>query len=272
MVSDRKHVPFNYGDHIPPNGSVGGRDIELTVDVGSMLIGASNTPLVTAHDLETERTQLSFLQRAGRQPLWCTNDRYCLAYLSEFDNAPFQDGGLMRYSTWDLKFIADDPRYYSTNPNTYSIDPITDNANHAFTISHAGNIRAYPKIIITCHGTDNTVANGGIPQIGMSSSLGSLNIKFSLLAMYDTDQLIIDCDPRPEHRSQAAIYYHTGQSINALKYIQPTTDLYNDVDFSEVFPYVEAAVNDPGTQTFAVRMQTGTPNYSFAISWNDTWL
>src|ERR1700722_17219722 len=88
----KQRVPFNWGDHSPPNTSVNGRDVTIIGDIGSLLYGSNNNQLVTANDLEAERAILAGLQTLGRQKLWTRWDRFVYAYLAEFDFKYFQDG------------------------------------------------------------------------------------------------------------------------------------------------------------------------------------
>src|SRR5271165_686110 len=111
MALDQRRVPFLIGDQMPPNSSVKGREISIAGTIGTGIIGSAGTTIQTYNDLENERALLAGLQTVGRQSLFTRYDRYCNAYLSEFDFKFIQDGGLYRYADYTLKFIADDPRY-----------------------------------------------------------------------------------------------------------------------------------------------------------------
>lgn len=243
LASDNKKVPFNYGSQISSKGSVGQREIELTMEMGSTIIGSDGvTILATAADLIKERNLIAGLQSQGRQQLWTRDDRYLNAYMVEFADEPFLDAYGFRFSTWVMKFVADDPRYYSA---------VVYSASSGATLSNVGNVRSYPRISIP------TVATP------LSFSIAGTGVAFSTIPAGGA--LAIDCDPRPEHRVRAAVLTTSGVQSSALRYINPSTDLTQPTsgngDFSQIFPFI-----DPGTTPTFTCSNTAT------ISWNDTWL
>lgn len=252
LAFDQKRIPFMYGDHIVTNTNLKGREIVLTTHLGSGIIGTGGNTLSTYTDLEAERTFLAGLMNQGRSQLYTRFDRYSNAFLVEFTEKPMQDGGMYRYSDWELKFIADDPRFYSASAHTGT------SASQA--VTHLGNTNAYP--IFTISGAcvaplvKATVPGGGV-----------VSVKFSTLTMSAGDTLVVICDPRPENRSRAAIYTpNGGTSVNALKYTA-AADFTNTADYSQFLPYVPSGAS---ATTLAVTVNSGSPTVS--ISYNDTWI
>jgi hypothetical protein len=265
----KQRVPFNWGDHCPPNTSVNGRDITFMGSVGSLLYGSNNNQLVTYNDLEAERTILSGLQTAGRQKLWSRWDRYCIAYLAEFDFKFQQDGGLFRYADWTLKFFADDPRYYSKLPSTITQSNIGTTTAQSQSVTHNGNVKAYPTFTFTVNGLVGTNMSTG-PYVMMAVGANIIKVVFSKLTIQGGDTLTVTCDPRPEHRIIAAVYTNSsGVSLNALQYINGATDLVNTLDYTEVFPFIP---NGVAGCDLIYGMVSGGPNYNVTLTWSDTWL
>ncbi len=269
LALSKQHVPYNWGDHSPPNTSVAGRDVNLVGSVGSLIFGTNNTQLVTYNDLETERCILAGMQVLGRQKLWSRWDRYCIAYLAEFDFKFLQDGGLFRYADWNLKFVADDPRYYGKTGQTFTQSGITNTTTHTAAVTHNGNVKSYPTFVFTCNGTPPT-ANGSGPYVSASVGGAILQVAFSKLSMKNGDILTIVCDPRPEHRIISAVYTGaSGIQYNGLQFINGASDFLNTLDFSEAFPFIP---NGNAGCTLAYGMTGGSPNYSMTITWSDTWI
>lgn len=276
---DKKGVPFNWGAHAPPNTQVDAREITIVGPLGSLVYGGRTNSsgqflqLLTADDLEAERALLAGLQQLGRQKLWTRWDRYCIAYLEEFDFKFFQDGGAYRYAQWELKFWADDPRYYGKTQSSYSFGSTTSNALQGVAVTQNGNVRAYP--IFTFTGTGGTLSSDvclSAPEIGMQVGSNILTLSFAGLTMYYQDTLVINCDPRPEHRNSAAIYTsNSSAQYNALQYINGASGISNNLDFSEFFPFIP---NGTGGCTLLVGATcAGVPKgYSCTITWNDTYL
>ena len=252
LKADQRPLPFGYGEYIDPNSSVMGRDITIKGDMGTGLQGGfSNTTLVTATDLETERAVVAALQNAGRQKLWVRPDRYCWAYLIDNTHAFFQDGGGFRFATWTLKFRADDPRYYSTNP---TVLPFTTTTGP---FQQQGTVRAYPTITIP-----GPVTNPTITMIDGASG-NSLSVTFTVV-LGASDVLVIRTDPRPEARRFAALLTSAGSTVNALQYITVPTGFANNLDASEIFPFINPAGNNTTI--------TCTAGGNYSVSYYDTWL
>jgi hypothetical protein len=267
MMLDRRKLAMNFGEYIDGAANVGGRDVEIAGDVGSLVRGSAGGVLQTAADLELERTVLAGLQVLGKQPLWVRPDRYLHALMSEFDFKFMPDGGAFRYATWDVKFIADDPRYYSTQQNTFSMGPFTDTAQHTHAISHLGNVKAFPTIVITgacTHPTIWTQTSDGSKQV---------SVRFSKLTMIAGDTLTIQCDPRPEYRNNAVVYTPSGGiAQNGMKYINPASDFGNTWDARQFFPLIETNLyGGYAGQLFGVQ-STVAGSYSVSVTFNDTWL
>ncbi len=265
----KQRIPFGWGDHAPPNTSVNGRDINIVGSVGSLVYGTNNTQLVTYNDLENERAILAGLQVLGRQKLWTRWDRFQYAYMAEFDFKFLQDGGVYRYADWNLKFWADDPRYYAKTPSTVTQTGITTTSAQSQSVTQLGNVRAYPTFTFTINGGVGTSIETG-PFVLASVGLGVLKVTFSKLTMQGGDTLKIVCDPRPEHRIVAAVYTNSsGVSLNALQYINGASDFSNSLDFSEVFPFIP---NGSGGCILGYGMTSGSVNYNMSISYSSTWL
>lgn len=254
LKADTRALPFNYGDYQDPNSSLAGRDITITGEIGTGLQGGkSGTNLITATDLENERAFFGAIQAQGRQKLFVRGDRYCNAFLNEFTHAFMQDGGGFRYATWTLKFHADDPRYYSTNPIV--VGPFTTTSG---AITQNGTARAYPIITINGPVTNPTVtmidgATGKTIAVTFTTTVAS------------GDKIVITCDPRPENRRIVAQYiFASGTVANALQYITVPTGFANNLDASEIFPFLNPAGN---TTTITV-----TAGGSYTLTYNDTWL
>jgi hypothetical protein len=268
LAIDKRKISRVMGDfQAYPKSVLSGRQLSVLGDVGSGMVGSAGNMLQTPTDLENERALLAGLQNLGKQKLWTRWDRYINAELEEFSFKFFQDGGSYRYATEDLKFYASDPRYYSATVHSTNMGPFTDASAHAINpISHLGNCRAYPTIIITgaCVSPTISIYQGG-------SNL--ISVTFSTLTMGAGDVLTIATDPRPEYRNQPVIYVpYGGAAINGLIYCIPSTDLANSIDSSEFFPYIEQASQTIGTQQFVIQAQSGTNNYSVALTYQDTWL
>lgn len=253
LKADSRALPFGYGEYQDPNSSMNGRDVVLIGEIGTNLLGGkSGSTLVTATDLENERSYLGSLQAAGRQKLFVRSDRYCNAFLNEFTHVFLQDGGGFRFATWTLKFKADDPRYYATNPSVVSFTSTTP------TIIQNGNMRAYPVITINGPVTNPTVtmidgATGKTIAVTFTTTVAS------------GDKIVLTTDPRPENRRIAALYvFANGTITNALQFITVPTGFANNLDASEIFPFI----NPNGNST--IISVTAGGNYS--LSYNDTWL
>ena len=253
LKSDQRPIPFGLGEYLDPNSSVAGRDITIKGDMGTGLQGGySNTTLVTASDLETERSVVAALQAAGKQKLFVRPDRYCWAYLVDNTHAFMQDGGGFRFATWTLKFRADDPRYYSTNP---TVLPFTTTTG-AF--QQQGMVRAYPTITIP-----GPVTNPTITMIDGTTG-NSLAVTFTV-TLAAGDVLVMRTDPRPDSRRIAAqLTLSGGAVVNALQYIVVPTGFANNLDASEIFPFINPAGNNTTI--------TCTAGGSYSVSYNDTWL
>jgi len=252
LKADSRPLPFGYGEYQEPNSSLTGRDIEVIGDMGTGLQGGySNVTLVTASDLEAERAVLGAIQAAGRQKLWVRPDRYCWAYLNEFDHSFMLDGGAFRFATWTLKFKADDPRYYSTNATTIPFTTTTG------LFQQQGTARAYP--IITINGP---VTNPIITMIDGTTG-NSIAVTFTVV-LAASDKLVLTTDPRPENRRFAAqMTRASGVISNALSLITVPSGFANNLDASEVFPFINPAGNNTTI--------TCTVGGNYSVVYSDTW-
>lgn len=274
-VQTQPKMSFNPGgDYLPANTSLTSRIITIKGDVGSGLIGSTGNTLVTADDLEAERCLLAGLQTLGAQPLYVRPDRYIMAFLAEFDMAPFQDGGASRYATWTLKFIATDPRYFSVSSTSIAFNSgatITNTTAHSVTTATVGNTRAFPVFSITgaCNSPSISIHDPTNPPPGQTFSI--IGVTFSLLTMNAGDQLTVSCDPRPEIRRTCAQLIRSGTSIalNALQYINPSTDFSNNKDSTLFFPCLEPY---DGEYSSFVQSASGTINYTASVAWTDRYL
>lgn len=263
LALDKRKVQFNTGDYVAPNSAPQGRVIAISGAVGSGMMGTAGNILQSDTDLENERAALAGLQLAGPQRLYVRYDRYINALLETFDFAFHQDGGAFRYADYKLNFYAADPRYYSTISTTTTYGPFTDSALHVNTILHAGNTRSWPTITIT----GACVA----PSIYIAQGTKMIKVTFGLLTMVAGDQLVIQCDPRPEFRNIVAQLTPYGQStVNAMQYVR-ISDFFNTLDYAQFFPFIESAQFSAGTQTFGVS-NTASGNYTVAVVYQDTWL
>jgi hypothetical protein len=274
LALDQKRVPFLFGDHMPPNSNVKAREITLVGTLGTGVIGSSGTTLETYNDLETERTLLAGLQNMGRQSLFTRFDRFQNAYLSEFEFKFMQDGGLFRYADYQIKFIADDPRYYGLSAYTISgvagagIDALVSTGP-----THLGNTNAFPTFTFTCTAGTGQVGGTG-PYVELTSGASTLIVGFSKLVMFGGDTLVVQCDPRPEYRCRGAVYTPNGQPPqNAFQYCQ-TSDFTNGIDFTEFFPFVPPGSGSGITLVMGMTSMAigGASSVSGQMQWWDTWL
>lgn len=266
QLFDRRKVSMNYGEYIDPAVTIAGRDIAIGGDIGSLVYGASGSQLFTNDDLELERSIIAGLQLQGKQPLWSRPDRYLIATMTEFDFKFMPDAFAHRVATWELKFVADDPRYYSTFQNTVSGGPYTDTAAHTLAVSHQGNTRAFPFITLTGACTHPTIA------ISNPSPAHLIGVTFSGLTMGAGDTLVVKCDPRPEYRNTVATYTTGGVSTNALKYMNPSTDFANSWDARFFFPFIETSLYGGYLSQVFSAQSTVAGNFTASLSWNDTWI
>jgi hypothetical protein len=268
---DQKRVPMLIGDHIPPATNVKAREINLTGTVGSGMIGISGTVLQTADDLETERAALAALQNQGRSSLFTRYDRYQNAYLTEFSFNPQQDGGAFRYADYDLKFIADDPRYYGITATSYGPVNIESTLDpYIVTATHQGNTLSFPVFTFTGLSAPNVVCGIG-PYVECTYGGEHIIVTFSQLSLKGGDTLVVTCDPRPEYRSRGAVYTPSGAlPQNGMIYIQPS-DFQNNLDFRYFFPFISPGAEPTTLQAGCVG---GDPNVNFSvsISYLNTWL
>jgi hypothetical protein len=261
---NRIKLPFNSGEFIGQSVQLIGRDVNIVGTIGSGMMGSGGNTLVTATDLENERSLLAGFQLTTNN-LWVRPDRYLKAKMSDFSHKFMQDGGGFRYADWDIKFIADDPRYYSTTVHSANSGQITSTAKTNFAASqdNLGNVNAFPTFVITGSGTGPYVI--GAQTVSPSPYI---EIRFSTLTMSAGDTLVISCDPRPEVRQICAQWTHSGVTVNALPYCVPATDLFNNLDARYVLPYM-----DPVNLTsFYCGMTGGSPNYNCTVTWQDTWI
>lgn len=266
---DRQVVPYATGEYISPQSNVGSREITFVGPIGSGLVASDGSTIVTATDLEDERALFSNLQSLGKQQLWVRSDRYCNAYLESFEHRFFQDGGVFRYADWLLKFVADDPRYFSATSHSTTSGTITDAVVHA--IASGANIqannttRAFPILKYT--------GACSKPYFGIVYTSGvQIAVTFSGLTMAAGDTLVLDTDPRPEHRMNAAIYTpNGGQPVNAMKYINPAADFANNYDTRFFFPFIEPPSAATAAQSVQYKSAT-VGSYTFNMTFQDTWL
>jgi hypothetical protein len=254
LKADTRSIPYGMGDYQEPTASLAGRDITIVGDMGSGLQGGvSGVLLVTASDLEIERAAIGALQAAGRQKLWVRPDRYINAFMNEFSHAFMQDGGAFRFATWTMKFKADDPRYYSTNSTTVPLVSGTTGA-----ITQAGNMRAYPVITI-----GGPVTNPVVTMIDGATGK-SIAVTFTV-ALATGDTLVLSCDPRPEiRRNVAKLTLANGTVVNALQYVSVPSGFANNLDASEMFPFLQPAGN---STTITI-----TAGGTYSLIYSDTWL
>jgi hypothetical protein len=257
---DKKHIPFNYGDMVAVNTSPSARDIQISGPVGSLIVGSSGNTLVTAADLEAERGLLAGLQLLGRQALWVGPQQYIFAYLESFEHKFWQDAYGWRVADWVLKFYCDDPRYYSSLQTMMS-----DTVGANLGMTTVGNVRTYPTF------TFSLSSGSGIgPYVTASASTGSLMVRFSQLIMVAGSTLVIQCDPRPNTRSAAALYTAAGVTVNALQYISvANNDLSNNYDVGEWFPFIDP--HDGGINLIH-GFTSGSPTCTFTAQYNDRYL
>jgi hypothetical protein len=270
LAVDQKRVPLGIGDHIPPTTNLKAREINLVGTVGSGMIGITGAILQTADDLEAERVALAALQNLGRSSLFTRYDRYLNAYLSEFSFDFQQDGGAFRYADYDLKFLADDPRYYGIDATAVSGAVTTTTTPYIVAATHEGNTNAFPVFTITGLAAPN-VACGTGPYVEATFGGNHVIVNFSQLTLKGGDVLQVTCDPRPEYRSRGAIYTPSGAlPQNGMVYIQPG-DFQNTLDFRYFFPFIS-----PGTTSTALQVGCagGDPNVNFSveISYQNTWI
>jgi len=268
---DQKRVPMLIGDHIPPATNVKGREINLVGTVGAGMIGISGSVLETADDLEAERAVLAALQNQGRSSLFSRYDRYQNAYLTEFSFNYQQDGGAFRYADYDLKFIADDPRYYGINATVEGPSTVTSTTSpYIVSATHQGNTFSFPVFTFTGLRAANLVSAIG-PYVECTYGGNHIIVTFSQLSLMGGDTLVVTCDPRPEYRAKGAVYTPSGAlPQNGMIYIQPA-DYQNTLDFRYFFPLIY-----PGTTatTLQAGCVGGDPNVDFSveISYLNTWL
>jgi len=263
LALDKRKLQFSTGDYIAPNSAVQGRVITITGALGSGMMGTAGNVLQTDADLENERAALAGLQSGGPQRLFVRSDRFINAVMESFDFAFHQDGGAFRYADCKLNFYAADPRYYSTTVTSATYGPITDSAVHVYPVAHLGNVRAWPTINITGACT--------APSIYIAQGAKLVKVTFGTLTMVAGDQLIIQCDPRPEIRNFVAIYTPYGQSgVNAMQYVR-ISDFVNSLDYAQFFPFVEATQFQSSPQTFGFS-NTASGNYTVTITYNNTYL
>lgn len=261
----KQRIPFGWGDHIPPNTNVQARDVNLVGSVGSLIYGSGGNQLINYNDLEAERSILAGLQALGRQKLWGRPDRYLLAYLIEFDFKFQQDGGLFRYADWNLKFQADDPRYYSKTVHTFTQNNINNTTAQSYAATQSGNVKSYPIFTLTTNAGANT---GPSPFVLVTIGGKTLKVTFSKLTMQGSETLVVRCDPRPENRLIGAVYTNaSGQQLNAMQYINGAGDLINTLDFTEFFPFIP-----PSGGQLGFGCATGSPNYNMTLSFQDMWI
>lgn len=267
LAMDKQKVPFNYGEHIQPNTNSGARTVEIKGAVGSLIQGSLNNFLATAADLEAERRLLAGLQLSGKQQLYVGTGQYLEAYLESFDHKFWQDAFGFRYADWVIKFWAEDPRYFAptltTNhsSNTATSGVTTNNIN----VSTNGNVRTFPTAKFTAGAS--TVGTG--PFIQITNGTVSLKVIFSQLVMSANSVLAIDCDPRPDHRTIAAVYTASGASpSNALQYAL-VTDFINNYDISEWFPFIDPISGLVWSYGF---MNGAGGTYTFDLSFQDRWM
>jgi hypothetical protein len=277
LAGDRKKIPNNYGEFMPYNSSVAGRDIEVVAQIGSNI----NSPqfsrtILTAADVEAERAFLNGLQMQGRQQLISsiTVDRFCLAYLSEFDHNFEQDAYGQRLANWDLKFVADDPRYYGMSTYTKTLVASAGGAaTYAVAASHIGSSQAWPVFTITGACTHPTIfiSQGGSTAPTSTPTSAVVGVTFSGLTMLAGDTLVITTDPRPENRNVAVVYtpVSTGIPINGLRYAA-LNDYFNSLDLSTWFPYIQATQIFNGNQWIGVTATGGS--FSAVATYLDTWM
>ena len=265
---DRQIVAFSTGDYVSPQTNVGAREVTFVGAMGTGLVNSAGVTMVSATDLENERAILANLQSLGRQKLWVRSDRYCLAFMESFEHRFFQDGGVFRFADWIIKFLADDPRYFSTIVHTSTDATRTDTAQYTYGgggITHTGSTRAFPIVTFT--------GKCAAPLLQMTYGTGiAMSVKFSGLTMNAGDTLVIDTDPRPEHRTNCAIYTPIGgAATSALKYIAPASDIANNYDTRFFFPFLEPQSANNG-QLLQYSVGGAAPSYSVTVSFNDTWL
>ncbi len=270
LAFDKKKVPFGWGESVAPNTSPSARVIEISGPVGSLITGSAGNVLSTAADLEAERRLLAGLQSQGRLPLYVGTQQYILAYLESFEHKLWQDAFGFRYADWTLKFYADDPRYVSVSPQTLSY-PLESGTVEYIPINPLGNVRAYPSCTFVSAWTSGSPQTGPFIQVTNGANTATCRVTFSKLSMTNGSTLAINCDPRPNARSAAAIYTPLGGAPqNALQYCA-ITDFQNDYDLSEWFPFFNPPQVETGIQ-FAFGFVAASGNYAFHASWNDQWL
>ena len=266
LAFDKKKVPFNYGESVAANTGPSSRAIEIVGPVGSMIIGSAGNTLLTAADLEAERRLLAGLQLTGRQALFVGPTQYILAYLESFEHKFWQDAFGYRYADWTLKFYADDPRYWSPAQTTTSLTG-SGSTTYSFGVSTNGNVRAYPSCKFT-------ITSGSItgPFLGVTNAASLQNrVSFSTLTMNSGDILALECDPRPNIRSIAAVYTPSGGvAQNALQFAK-ITDFSNNYDLTEWFPFINPPQIESGI-SLVYGANSGSGAYTFTAAWNDHWL
>lgn len=264
LALDKKHVPFNWGDHSPGNTMPNGREIQIKGPVGSMVKSfAQNIVMSDQGDLEQERRLLAMLQNQGRQLLqWSFPDGTayaCYAFLEQFDFKFFQDAFGFRYADWELKFWADDPRFVSLTATTVTDTGATSPRQVA--VNSNGTVRTYPTV------TFNFTVNGHGPYVAVQNGSLIVEARFSGLYFSTGDTLVIDCDPRPNHRSVGAIYTPSGGTpVNAFPFCA-ITDFTNNWDFTEWLPFI-----DPSLTGNELVHGCSSGGYNLSASFYDRWL
>jgi hypothetical protein len=268
---DQKRVPMLIGDHIPPATNVKAREINLVGQVGAGMIGITGSVLETADDLENERAALAALQNQGRSSLFSRYDRYQNAFLTEFSFNYQQDGGAFRYADYDLKFIADDPRYYGITPAVEGPGHVSVSTSpYIVSAVHQGNVQSFPVFTFQGLSAPN-VACGTGPYVECTYGGNHIIVTFSQLTLFGGDTLVVTCDPRPEYRAKGAVYTPSGAlPQNGMIYIQPA-DYQNTLDFRYFFPFISPGETATTLQAGCVG---GDPNVDFnvTISYLNTWI
>jgi hypothetical protein len=275
----RKKIPFMMGEYSPNTTSLAAREISLVADIGPGVYSpAQGIVLATPNDLEAERVLLAQTQIeqaamgyayfpggivSGYEgpgsvlvpsptgwPLWIRSDRYINAKLSKFPHV-FGDSMGFRVANWKIDFVCDDPRYFGTSIYNSGNNALPGSSQtNSGNITHLGNTKAFPVFLWTVVGGNcigpkitMTITNGTSGAPGT----GSITVQFSNLKMTAGDQLLLNCDIRPEAQQYAALYYPGGiasgvSPINALQYILPANnDFINSLDNRYFFPYIEAS-------------------------------
>ena len=269
----KKKIPFTPGDYNPANVSFVGASTEIYGPVGVNILSGIldaklgyNKLILTPDDVESERAYLAGLQAQGALPLWVRPDRFVFAKLEDFNHS-FTDGTSWKMADWVCKFYMQDPRYYGTVAQVFSVkessDPGGGGSQYSKTVAQNGTTKSFPTF------TFKGRFNGPAVMIDYGNG-AHIKLCFSQLNSGSDDKLTIYCDPRPESQQVPAVWIHNGVAQNAMSQVQPS-DFSNTMDYQYFLPYIDTSKYGQGTQTVKFGT-TGGGSYTFSAAYYDTYI